>query len=96
MYSIIDLGPSELLFCTCADLTNSDYIIDVGKWWSSPKQFCFFNNQYNDLNTGFKVFYDRIVKLYVHFNVDSHTYKIKKRKGVTLQYMLSLQVPAQM
>ena len=35
------------------------------------------NNQYNDRNIGFKVYYDGMVTFYVHLNLDCHTFIFK-------------------
>ena len=48
----------------------------------------FFNNQYNDLNIGFKVFYGCIVTFDVYLNLDYHTFILKKNSVALLHYVI--------
>ena len=89
-YLIIALQRSDPLFRTCADPTNSSYIIEYawgGKWWNISSilfLFIFINNQYNDQNLGLKVFYDGMVMFYVHLNLHYHTFILKNQTSVAL------------
>ena len=75
-YSIIDVRRSDPLFCTCADATNSGYIIDmlgVENGSGNTKLF-FLNNQYNQCNIGIKVFLMLHSAFYVHLNLNYYTF----------------------
>ena len=51
-----------------------------------PQPFILVNNQYNECNTGFMVFYDCIVTLYFHFNLDYHSFIYIKNNEASVHY----------